>query len=199
MRIPARFLAAAFLLAAAALPAAAQQSANVRGTIVSFDGRTLVVDTREGQRASIELPDTVAVAITKPFALSDIKPDMKLGVTTVRRPSDGAIVAIDVRPIPATANVGLSPYDLAPESTMTNATFEGLAKVANGNELTLNYGGGTVKALVLPETAMSQAAPGTRADLKPGEGVYVAARRDAEGKVNVLRVQVGKDGVRPTQ
>jgi hypothetical protein len=45
---------------------------------------------------------------------------------------------------------------------------------------------------------MSQAVPGTREDLKPGETIYVAAR-DEGGKLTALRVQVSKDGVKPTQ
>lgn len=192
-----RMLAALALLVVGTAGAAAQQSANIRGTITAFDGKILTVAARDGGTVAVELPETVNVAITKKFALSDITPGMALGVTTVRRGDQ--VIAIDVRPIPATANMGLTPYDLQPESTMTNATFEGAAQVANGNEITLNYRSGTVKALVVPGTAMSQAAPGTRADLKVGEAVFVAARREADGRIAVLRVQVGKDGVAPTQ
>ncbi len=192
-----RLFAALLVLLAGATVAAAQQSANIRGTILSFDGKVLSVAARDGGTVAVEIPDAVNVAITKPFALSDIKPGMALGVTTVRRGE--RTIAIDVRPIPPTANMGLTPYDLQPESTMTNATFEGSASAPDGNEITLDYKTGTVKALVVPGTAMSQAAPGSRADLKPGEAVFVAARRDAEGKITVLRVQVGKDGVAPTQ
>jgi Cu/Ag efflux protein CusF len=192
-----RVLAAFAILAIGTTAAAAQQSANIRGTIAAFDGKTLTVAARDGGTVAVDLPDTVNVAITKPFKLSDITPGMALGVTTVRRGDQ--VIAIDVRPIPATANMGLTPYDLQPESTMTNATFEGAAQVANGNEIALNYRSGTVKALVVPGTAMSQAAPGTRADLKIGEAVFVAARREADGRIAVLRVQVGKDGVAPTQ
>ena len=108
-------------------------------------------------------------------------------------------VAIDVRPIPATANQGLSPHDLAPQSTMTNAAVEATAAATEGNELTLNYKSGTVTVLVLPGTAMSQAAPGSRSDLKVGETVFVAARRTDAGGLTAARVQVSKDGVKPTQ
>ena len=188
---------AAALLLLSGLSAMAQQNTNVRGTITAFDGKALTVQAREGGSITVELPETVNVAITKPFSLADITPGMALGVTTLQR-GDGSVVAIDVRPIPATANLGLTPYDLQPQSTMTNATFEGLAQAPNGNIITLNYKTGTVQALVVPGTAMSRAAPGARTDLKAGETVFVAARKDGE-KLVAVRVQVSKDGVKPTQ
>jgi hypothetical protein len=176
----------------------AQQNTNIRGTITAFEGTQLTIRTGQGTSITVNLPETVNVAITKPFSLTDIKPGMALGVTTLPR-ADGRVVAIDVRPIPATANLGLSPWDLQPQSTMTNATFEGAAQASDGNELTLNYKTGTINVLVLPTTAMSQAAPGSRADLKPGERVFVAARADSSGALTPIRVQVSKDGINPTQ
>jgi len=191
-------IAAAVALFAAAGAAQAQQNTNIRGTITGFDGKMLAVTTRGGEAVVVEVPEAVNVAVTKPFTLADVKPGMVLGVTTVKR-ADGKVVAIDVRPIPATANQGLSPHDLAPESTMTNAAVEGTAAAAEGNELTLNYKSGTITVLVPPGTAMSQAAPGNRADLKAGETVFVSARRGDGGTLTAARVQVSKDGVKPTQ
>ncbi len=187
----------AFSLLAA--PAAeAQQATNIRGVIAAFEGGTLSVRTREGETVSIGVPAETRISTTKPFTFADIKPGMVLGVTTVKR-ADGATVAIDVRPIPATANLGLSPFDLQPESTMTNAVMEGAVTDAGARELTLNYKTGVVKVLVPLDTPMSQAAPGEAADLKPGETVFVAARTGEGGKLTALRVQVSKDGVKPTQ
>ena len=178
--------------------ALAQQPTNVRGAITAFDGKQLSVKTSDGKTVVVDLPETVNVAITKPFSLADVKPGMALGVTTVKK-ADGSVLAIDLRPIPATANLGLSPYDLQPQSTMTNATFEGSTAAASGNEITLNYKSGTIKVLVIPgATAMSQAAPGKRDDLAPGEIVFVAARAEGD-KLTAVRVQVSKDGVKPTQ
>ena len=171
---------------------------NVRGTIVSVSENALVVRTSDGHSSTLEIPPQVNVATTKPFSMSDIKPGMKLGVTTIVR-ADGQVVAIDVRPISATANVGLSPYDLQAGSTMTNGVLEAIVDASRGRELVLNYQTGQVKILVPPEATMSQAAPGSRDDLKPGETVYVAARRNDSGQLIAQRVQVSKDGVKPTQ
>ena len=49
-----------------------------------------------------------------------------------------------------------------------------------------------------PGTPMSQAAPGSRDDLKPGETVFVSTRREGDTLV-AQRVQVSKNGVKPTQ
>ena len=177
----------------------AQQTANIRGTLSAFDGKVLSVKTREGQDVQVELPADVNVSATRAFSLADVKPGMVLGVTTIKR-ADGATVAIDVRPIPPTARQGLSAFDLQPQSTMTNAALEGtVAQVPGGNELTLNYQSGTVKVLVPPGTPMSQSAPGSRADLKPGEGIFVVVKPGDNGTLVATRVQIGKDGVRPTQ
>jgi Domain of unknown function (DUF5666) len=191
-------LARAAMLCCFVSAASAQSSANIRGTVSAFDGRTIAVATREGRTVEVVLPEAMNVSGTKAITLADLKPGMPLGVTTIRR-ADGQVVAIDIRPIPATARMGLSPFDLQPESTMTNATLEGQVVSAGGAELVLNYSAGTIKVLVPPNTPMSQAVPGTRSDIKPGETIFIAARPDAEGKLIALRVQVSTNGVKPTQ
>ena len=187
----------AIALMAIAAPAFAQQNVNVRGTLTGFDGKVLQIKGNSGQDVSVNLPENVNVSATKAFTLADAKPGMMLGVTTIQR--DGALVAIDVRPIPPAAKPGLSPYDLQPQSTMTNASLEGSVARSGAQEITLNHGGGTVKVQVPPGTPMSQAVPGQRTDLKPGETIYVAARREDGGALTAIRVQVSKDGVKPTQ
>lgn len=185
------------LLGGAVMPAVAQQAtANIRGTVAGFDGKVIAIKMKDGGDLAVDLPETVNVAVTRPFTMADVKPGMTLGVTTVVR--DDKIVAIDVRPIPPAAPPGLSPYDLAPQSTMTNAVLEASVAASGGDELTLNYKTGTVKVLVPPGTPMSQSAPGSRADIKPGETIYVFARNEG-GKYTAVRVQVSKDGVKPTQ
>ena len=178
--------------------AALAQNVNLRGTVTAFDGKVVSLKARDGRDLQVEVPDAMPVAVTQPLKLSDLKPGQPVGVTTVKRP-DGQLVAIDVRPIPPTAALGLSPYDLQPESTMTNAALEGAVQSSGGQELTLNYKTGTVKVLVPENTPMSRAAPGERSDIKPGVGIYVAARPSPEGKLTAVRLQVGKDGVNPTQ
>ena len=187
------------LLALLHATAYAQTNRNVRGTVTAFDGKTIAVATREGQAVEVALPESVNVSGTQAFTLADLKPGTVLGVTTVRR-ADGQLVAIDVRPIPPTARLGLSPFDLQPESTMTNATLEGQVVSTTGAELILNPGSGNaLKVLVPPGTPMSRAVPGKREDIKPGETIFIAARPDEQGKLVAVRVQVSTNGVKPTQ
>ncbi len=175
----------------------AQQTQNIRGLIQAFDGQKLEVETFDGRKVSIGVPADLRVTTTKPFSLSEVKPGMKLGVTTLKAPN-GQTIAIDVRPISATANEGLSPYDLKPDSVMTNGIVEATVSSAQGPELTLNYKTGTVKVLVPAEATLSQPGPGTLSDLKPGETIFVAVSHEGD-KLTALRAQVSKDGVKPTQ
>jgi hypothetical protein len=191
-----RAFAGLVLLGLAATPGLAQQNKNVRGVIESFDGSTLRVDTYEGAKVAIAVPADLRVATSKPFSLADVKPGMKLGVTTIKRPSDGATIALELHPIPTTARDGLSPHDLKPGSTMNNGYAEATVAANGGTELTLDYKTGNVKVLIVPETAMAQAAPGALADLKAGEAVFVAVSQDGE-KMVAQRAQVSKDGVKP--
>lgn len=184
------------MLAGTAAPA--QTNANVRGTVTAFDGKTIAVAAREGKTVEVSLPESVNVSGTQAFTLADLQPGTVLGVTTIKR-ADGQLVAIDVRPIPPTARLGLSPFDLQPESTMTNASLEAQVVSSSGAELTLNAGGTTVKVLVPPGTPMSRAVPGKREDIKPGETIFIAARPDEQGKLVAVRVQVSTNGVKPTQ
>lgn len=193
---PARIIAGLVLLGLAATPSLAQQNKNIRGTIEGFDGSTLRVETWEGAKVAISMPADVRVATTKPFSLAEVKPGMKLGVTTIKRPSDGAAIALEIHPLSATTREGVSPHDLKPGSTMNNGVVEATVTAAGGTELTLDYKSGAVKVLIVPETAMAQSAPGSLADLKAGEAVFVAATQDGE-KLTALRAQVSKDGVKP--
>jgi len=52
----------------------------------------------------------------------------------------------------------------------------------------INPGGAALKVLVPADTPMSQAILGSRADVKPGDTIFVAARREVDGKLAAVRV-----------
>ena len=62
------------LLCGLAATSWAQQMTNVRGTVTSFDGQTIVVASREGTPVTVTLPENVNVAGTKAITLADLKP-----------------------------------------------------------------------------------------------------------------------------
>lgn len=179
-------------------PPPAVPNVNVRGVIASFDGKVMAVRDRDGKNVRIDVPDNVTPTVSKPFNVADIKPGMMLAVTTVKR-ADGVNVALDVRPLPATANPNSFEYDLRPGSLMNNANLDAMVAGTSGQELTLNYKTGTIKALITPETTLTQGAPGVRDDLKAGETVFAVVRPEGGDKFTLVRAVVSKDGVKPGQ
>ena len=172
----------------------AQAPTRVRGTITSLDGDVLSVKSREGKDLKIHLTSNVGVTTAKTTTLEQLK-GKYVGVTAVDK--GGKMVALEVHAIPPQAKPGHFPWDLAPNSTMTNANLDGVAQASGGNEITLNYQGGSQKILVPPGTPIVAFDPGSRADLKPGAWIWTNARTEADGKIVSERLNVSKGGVKP--
>lgn len=192
-----RSLLAVSLLLISAV-ALAQQPARVRGTITAFDGNVLSLKTRgDNQDVSLTLAPDATVATAKPTSLAELKPGAYVGVTAMKKGEQ--MVALEVHTLAPQVPAGHIPWDLEPNTTMTNANLAGIAKVSGGDEISLTYKDGSQKIIVPPGTPIGTTLPGTKADLKPGEYVFVAARREADGKLTALRIQVSKDGFKPPQ
>ena len=185
-------LALLFLLTVSCV-AFAQAPARVRGTITALDGDVLSVKSRDGRDLKLHLASNVGVSTAKAVTLEELK-GKYVGVTAVER--GGRMQALEVHAIPPQAKPGHFPWDLQPDSTMTNANLDGLAQASGGNEITLNYQGGSKTVLVPPGTPIVTFLPGSRADLKPGETIWTNARQEG-GKIVVERISVSKDGVKP--
>lgn len=178
--------------------ALAQANVRVRGTIAEASAEALKVKSRDGRDITVHLAPGAQVSVAKPIQLADIKPGTYLGVTSVKG-ADGRLVAKEVHTIPPQAPAGHMPWDLLPGSSMTNANLTSTTQASGGNEITLTYKGGAQKILVTPETAVVTFAPGTLADLKPGETIFTIARVEGDGRFMTQRVSVSKDGVKPPQ
>jgi hypothetical protein len=181
--------------------AAADAQMRVRGTITGFDGNVLAVQTREGRDLKIELAKDATVAYPKALKLSEIKAGTPLGTTAVMG-ADGKLVAREIHVFPegrAIPNEGHRPWDLEPNSSMTNATVSALAQAGNGRELTLTYKGGSQTVIVPENVPVVMAIEADKSLLVPGAYVYIAASMNNDGKVIASRVQVSKDGVKPPQ
>lgn len=186
----------AFLFLALATTAAlAQAPVRVRGTITALQGDVLSVKSREGKDLQLQLPPDVGVSTARKATLDELK-GKYVGVTAISK--DGRMVAVEVHALPPQAKPGHTPWDLQPGSTMTNANLEGIGQATGGNEITMNYPGGSQKIVVPPGTPIVAFVPGTRADLKPGEWIFATAA-EKDGKLFAPRVTVSKDGVRPPQ
>ena len=180
------------LLAASA--ATAKTRVLVRGTISKIDGQTVTVATREGTTDTIGLADKWTVALVEPIAVSAIKPGAFVGIASLGNE------ALEVLVFPEAmrgAGEGHYPWDLEPQSMMTNATVATVAQASDGQTLKLDYKGGTQTIHVKPGTPVVTFAPGRQSDAKPGAKVFIGAKKAADGTLTASRLNVGKDGMMP--
>lgn len=157
------------------------QPARIRGTVESFDGKTLTVK----DAGSVQVGDKTEIVFAQPIKLADIKPGDFLGVTSTKG-AGGKLTAYEVRRFPKPLNPGHRPFDGGKDQTMTNATVGTVAQSSDGRELTLTYEGGSQKISVPQDAAVSDLVPGKPAQLVPGARVNLT---HDEKKV-ALRIQV---------
>jgi hypothetical protein len=185
----------------ALLPAAApgQTTVNVRGAVVEFSGQILTVKSRAGATVPVRLADNYALMEVKKVKLTDIKVGDYVGTAAVRRP-DGTFRAQEVLIFPGFARgsrEGHFPWDLAPDSTMTNATVTGIAARSEGTMLTLKHKAGEVTVLVPPTAPVVTFGIGHIDQLKPGAHIFIEGTRQPDGTITTTSVLVGRDGLVP--
>ena len=186
------------LLATAATAAHAQTARRIRGTIESVNGNTLTVKTREGETAKIVLAPNYTVNAMVPLQASAVKPGQYLGIAAMGPKERLRAVSVFVFPEAARGTAeGYGKWDLAPESTMTNAALEAEATGNDGRELTMLAKGERIKIATTPQTVFVGSEPGSPAMLKPGAKVFLGVQQAADGNLSANRVNVGKDGFTP--
>src|SRR5213080_2674330 len=197
-----RPLFAVAMVAASTIYAIAQQSpspSRVRGTIEGVDGDVLAVKSRSGEDVKLHMTgDLRVVGITR-ISLSDIKVGSFIGTTTVPGP-DGSQNAVEVHVFSEDmrgTGEGSRPYDLRPNSTMTNATVADSVVGNDGHTLMVKYRGGEKKVVVSPETPVVTYVPAGKSDLKPGAKVIAFMKKLPDGSLETSRVSVGRDGLTP--
>ncbi len=197
MAVSRAFLFAFALSLLTAATAQAQTTQRIRGSITGMEGNVLSIKTREGRDIRVELTEKASVAAVKAISLNDLKTGDYVGSTTRKR-ADGALVALEVHVIPPTVAEGHVPWDLAPDTMMTNANIESVVQAAGGQELVLKYKDGSQKILVPPGTPVVTTTPADRSFLKAGEDVFMSANVGPDGRMTTSgRIQVSKDGVKP--
>jgi hypothetical protein len=172
----------------------------LRGSIAAIDDKTVTVATREGSTAKVNLADNWAVLLVVPVTMADIKENSFVGIASMKG-ADGTLSALEVLVFPENmrgVGEGHYPWDLQPDSLMTNATVAKLAAAPSGQTLTLTYkGAGTQTIVVKPGTPIVTFQPGTKADAKVGAKLIVTATKEADGSLKAARLAVGKDGFTP--
>jgi hypothetical protein len=92
---------------------------------------------------------------------------------------------------------GSRPWDLRPNSSMTNATVAESVVSNDGHTLLVKYKGGEKKVQVGPETPVVTYVPGDKSELKPGAKVIAFTKKLPDGSLETDRVGVGRDGLTP--
>ena len=197
-----RPLLAVAMVAASTFYAIAQQPPSptrVRGTIEAVDGDVVAVKSRSGEDFKLRMAnDMRLVGITK-ISLSDIKVGSFIGTTTVPGP-DGSNSAVEVHVFPEEmrgTGEGSRPFDLRPNSTMTNATVAESVTGNDGHTLLIKYKDGEKKVLVTPDTAIVTYVHADKAELKAGAKVIAFFKKLPDGSFEANRISVGLNGLTP--
>jgi hypothetical protein len=197
-----RPLIALAMVAASTVYAIAQKApvpSRVRGTIEAVDGDTLTVKSRGGEDVKLHMTSDMRVVGITRISLSDIKVGSFIGTTTVPGP-DGMPTAVEVHVFPEDmrgTGEGSRPWDLKPNSTMTNATVSESVVGNDGHTLLVKYKDGEKKVLVTPETPVVTYVPADKSDLKDGAKVIAFMKQLPDGSFETNRVSVGRDGLTP--
>ena len=197
-----RPLVAVAMVALSTLYAIAQKApvpTRVRGTIASVEGDMMQVRSRSGEDVKLHVASDVRVAGITKIALSDIKVGSFIGATTVPGP-DGGQNAVEVHVFPESmrgTGEGSRPYDLKPNSSMTNATVAESVVGNDGHTLLIKYKDGEKKIFVSADTPVVTYVPGEKADLKAGAKIIAFVQPLADGSLEANRVSVGRDGLTP--
>src|SRR5437660_9907055 len=197
-----RPLVAVAMVAASSLYAIAQQSpspSRVRGTVESVDGDVLAVECWGGEDVKLHMNgDLRVVGITR-ISLSDIKVGSFIGTTTVPGP-DGSQNAVEVHVFPENmrgTGEGSRPYDLRPNSTMTNATVAESVVGNDGHTLLVKYKDGEKKVVVPPDTPIVTFVAGDKRSEERRVGKECCSKKLPEGSFEDNRINVGIKGLSP--
>ena len=195
-----RLFASGLLLGFCASVLAQTPVARIRGSIEKFDGGILTIQQREGGSIAVKVGDKVGVSGVVAAPLAEVTAGKFVGIATHGQ-KDGALVALEVLVFPEPmrgTGEGHRPWDLAPTATMTNANVEQTVAGNDGHTLTMKYKDGEKKLVVTPETVVVTYAPGDRAELKPGTGVFIsAAKKMPDGTLQTPRINYGRGGLMP--
>jgi hypothetical protein len=186
--------------ALAATSVLAQAPVRVRGTIDSVAGSTLNVTARDGAKVTVKLADNAAVVGVAKASLSDVKQGGFVGITAMPLP-DGTQKAVEIHIFPEAmrgTGEGHRPWDLMPNSTMTNATIDSEVAISDSQKLVLKYKDGEKTFIVPANVAVVTFVPATAAALTPGAKIFVVAgSKQADGTVLAPRINVGLNGLIP--
>jgi hypothetical protein len=197
-----RPLVMAAVVVASSLYAIAQQPptpSRVRGTIEAVDGDVIAVKSRSGEDFKLHMASDMRLVGIAKISLDDIKVGSFIGTTTVPGP-DGGNSAIEVHVFPENmrgTGEGSRPFDLRPNSTMTNATVAETVAGNDGHTLLVKYKDGEKKVVVPPDTPVVTYVPADKSELKAGAKVIAFFKKLPDGSFEANRISVGLNVLTP--
>lgn len=192
-------LCLAFAVSGALAQAPASPPVRIRGVVDKVENGELTVRLKTGGTASVRLAEPHTIIAVIKASLADIAPGAFIGTTALPQ-SDGTLKAIEVHIFPEAqrgTGEGFRPFDLAPNSTMTNANVAMRVESVAGPVLKLTYKGGEQTVVVPPDAAIVGLAPGEASDLHADVAVSFQAIPQPDGSLQASRITVGKNGVNP--
>jgi hypothetical protein len=192
-------LAVLSVLLLAAAPAFAQAPMRLRGTVDSLSGDVLMITDRNGQMQHITLAPNYTVRGVAKRQLSDIKPGDYVASTSVKG-TDGKLHAVEVHIFPEAmrgVSEGQFPWDLQPDSLMTNATVGTITATPKGGVMKVSYKGSESEIEVPSDIPIVTYVPGDAGLLKKGAAVFIIAQKKDDGSLSAAGVTAEKDGVKP--
>ncbi len=192
----AALLASSIVAAQTAPPAS--PTVRLRGTIEKLEPGFVTIKERRGETIKLIMAENTPMNEVYPIKLEDIKAGGYVGTAAVPGPN-GTLDAVEVHVFMESqrgTGEGHNPWDLLPESTMTNATVADLAVAPNGRTLTLKYKGGEKVVNVKEGAPVVTYRPAEKSLLMVGAKVLIIAQ-EKDGKPTALRMTIGRDGFAP--
>jgi hypothetical protein len=170
----------------------------MRATIEKVDLPRITVRERSGEVITLTLAEPLAINEVVPIEISAIQAGSFIGTAALTK-ADGSLEALEVLVFPEAARgagEGHYPWDLMPQSTMTNATVSGLSQVPKGRELSLRYKDGEKKVVVPDGVPIVTFKPGDASLIVVGARIFATAML-RDGVPTVSRITVGRNGFAP--
>jgi hypothetical protein len=182
----------------AGVPAASAEMVRIRGTLIEFDTSKITVAERDGGVEPIGVDSNTRYLSVTPVDIDAIKPGSYIGVAGLPQP-DGTIKALGVMVFPEQArgmNEGSFPWDLQPDSTMTNATVAKVETEASGREVQVTFKGETQTIDIVDASAIASFEPASASALVEGAKVTVFVEQGV-GLPTARSVLIGMNGLTP--
>src|SRR5207302_3197213 len=138
----------------------------------------------DGQSLTVVLAPNCTVAGVVAKSLADSKTGDFVASTSLKGP-DGKLKAIEVHILPENLRGVVAeaqlPWDLVPDSIMTNATLAQITSAPQGHVMKVTFKGTETEVAIPDGIPIVGYVPADAGLLKPGAAVFITAQKQADG------------------